>query len=69
MKEKLELLFEKMTPIINKISTNKFLQGLSGGMMATLPITVVGSFALFVLVNNLRESLLSYSTLSCNKNR
>lgn len=50
MKEKLELLFEKMTPIINKISTNKFLQGLSGGMMATLPITVVGSFALLIAV-------------------
>ncbi len=50
MKEKLELLFEKMTPIINKISTNKFLQGLSGGMMATLPITVVGSFALLLAV-------------------
>ena len=50
MKEKLELLFEKMTPIINKISTNKFLQGLSGGMMATLPITVVGTFALLLAV-------------------
>lgn len=50
MKEKLELLFEKMTPIINKISINKFLQGLSGGMMATLPITVVGSFALLLAV-------------------
>lgn len=50
MKEKLELLFEKLTPIINKISTNKFLQGLSGGMMATLPVTVVGSFALLLAV-------------------
>lgn len=76
MKEKLELLFEKMTPIINKISTNKFLQGLSGGMMATLPITVVGSFALllavvpmgpittFITDSGLKEVFLSVNTFT-----
>lgn len=50
MKEKFESFFEKISPMINKISTNRFLQGLSGGMMATLPITVVGSFALLLVV-------------------
>ena len=50
MKEKFESFFEKISPMINKISTNRFLKGLSGGMMATLPITVVGSFALLLVV-------------------
>ena len=45
MNKKFEAIFDKINPIITKISSNKFLTGLSGGMMATLPITVVGYFA------------------------
>jgi PTS system cellobiose-specific IIC component len=50
MKEKLLALFEKISPYINKISENKILQGVSTGMMATLPMTVVGSFSLLLCV-------------------
>lgn len=50
LSEKMQKIFDKISPLINKISTNKFLQGLSGGMMATLPITVVGSFSLLLVV-------------------
>lgn len=50
MNKKFEAIFDKINPIITKISSNKFLTGLSGGMMATLPITVVGSFALLLAV-------------------
>ena len=50
LNEKFQNFFDKITPLINRISSNKFLQGLSGGMMATLPITVVGSFSLLLVV-------------------
>lgn len=50
LSQKFESFFDKITPLINKISSNKFLQGLSEGMMATLPITVVGSFSLLLVV-------------------
>lgn len=50
MKDKAMAFFEKLTPLIDKISSNKILLGVSGGMMATLPITVIGSFSLLLVV-------------------
>lgn len=50
MKDSVLQFFERITPLINKISANKILQGISGGMMATLPITVIGSFSLLLVV-------------------
>lgn len=50
LSEKMESVFERLTPVIDKIANNRFLQGMSGGMMATLPVTIVGSFALLLNV-------------------
>lgn len=43
LNEKVESMSEKIMPLVTRISENRFLQGLSAGMMATLPITIVGS--------------------------
>lgn len=48
--EKMEGFFECITPAVNKIAGNNFLQGLSEGLMGTLPVTVVGSFSLLLAV-------------------
>lgn len=48
--EKFETMFDKLNPYLEKVSTNPWVQGLSAGMMATLPFTVLGSFALLVNV-------------------
>lgn len=50
MKDKFMSFFDSITPGINKIATNKIIMGISGGMMATLPITVIGSFSLLLVV-------------------
>lgn len=50
MNDKLNSAFEKLTPVIDKIANNRVLQGLSAGMMGTLPVTIVGSFALLLNV-------------------
>lgn len=47
---KIEQFFEKITPSIEKISANKYLKAISGGMMATLPITIIGSIAVLCMV-------------------
>lgn len=50
MQNKMEAFFAKISPGIEKIASNKFLMGLSEGMMGTLPVLVVGSFALLLAV-------------------
>lgn len=47
---KIEAFFNKINPAIEKISANKYLRAISGGMMATLPITIIGSIAVLLLV-------------------
>ena len=39
-------LFEKLSPIVDKLANNDWMRGLSAGMMSTLPISVLGSFSL-----------------------
>lgn len=50
MKEKFTEIFKKISPYISALSRNKYLQAISGGMMATLPITLIGSIAVLLLV-------------------
>lgn len=50
LQEKSTVLFEKMGPTLTKISSNKYLKAISGGMMGTLPITIVGSIACLLVV-------------------
>lgn len=50
MKEKFTKIFKKISPYISALSRNKYLQAISGGMMATLPITLIGSIAVLLLV-------------------
>lgn len=47
---KIEAFFNRINPAIEKISSNKYLRAISGGMMATLPITIIGSIAVLLLV-------------------
>lgn len=48
--EKIQSFFDKINPYLEIVSTNTWVQGLSAGMMSTLPFTVLGSFALLMNV-------------------
>lgn len=48
--EKLQGFFDKINPTLEKFSSSSWIQGLSTGMMSTLPFTVLGSFALLLNV-------------------
>lgn len=48
--KKLEVLFEKMSPFMNKLATNPTLKGISNGMMGSIVITLVGSICLLLVV-------------------
>jgi cellobiose PTS system EIIC component len=50
LQEKTNGLMTKMAPTLNKIAKNKYLQAISGGMMGTLPITIIGSIACLLVV-------------------
>lgn len=50
LQDKSTAFFEKIAPGINALSQNKYLQAISSGMMATLPITVVGSIAFLIFI-------------------
>lgn len=50
MKEKFTKFFAKINPYITALARNKYLQAISGGMMATLSITIIGSIAVLLLV-------------------
>lgn len=50
MKEKLTRFFAKINPYVTALGRNKYLQAVSGAMMATLPITIIGSIAVLLLV-------------------
>ena len=48
--ERVQGWFDKITPAMGKVASNRFLMGLSEGLMGTLPVTVVGSFSLLLAV-------------------
>lgn len=50
MKERITKIFAKINPYMTALARNKYLQAISGGMMATLPITIIGSIAVLLLV-------------------
>ncbi|GAB7269322.1 hypothetical protein DZS_07150 [Dickeya ananatis] len=35
----------KIHPVVNKIQTSKLVNGITGGMMGAMPITILGAFA------------------------
>lgn len=39
----------KIHPIVNKIQTSKLVNGITGGMMGAMPITILGAFAALFL--------------------
>lgn len=45
MKEKIQHFFTKISPYLDKIGANKYLQAIMGAMMATLGPIILGSFA------------------------
>jgi len=50
IQNKISNVFDRVGMVASKISENRFLKGLSSGMMATLPINIIGSFALILVV-------------------
>lgn len=50
LKEKSTEFFNKMAPGLNALAQNKYLQVISGGMMGTLPITIIGSIAFLIFI-------------------
>lgn len=46
----MEKLFEKFSPIMNKLGNSRTLQGISGGMMGSIVVTIVGSLCLLFAV-------------------
>lgn len=48
--KKLEALFEKLNPFMNKLASNPTLKGISNGMMGSIVITLVGSICLLLVV-------------------
>ena len=50
LQEKSTGLIQKIVPTLNTLSRNKYLKAISGGMMATLPINVIGSIAVLLMV-------------------
>lgn len=48
--KKIELLFEKVSPFMNKLANNPTLKGISNGMMGSIIITIVGSLCLLITV-------------------
>jgi cellobiose PTS system EIIC component len=50
LQDKSTALFQKLEPVLTKVSGNRYLKAISGGMMATLPVTLVGSLAVLLLV-------------------
>lgn len=49
-RNKISEIFEKLNPVMEKITANIYLRAISSGMMATLPITMIGSIAVLALV-------------------
>ena len=39
----------KINPLVNKIQTSKLVNGITGGMMGAMPITILGAFAALLL--------------------
>ncbi|MCD7807925.1 MAG: PTS transporter subunit EIIC [Erysipelotrichaceae bacterium] len=48
--KKIESLFEKMSPWMNRLANNPTLKGISSGMMGSLIVTFVGSISLLLVV-------------------
>ncbi|WP_238907603.1 PTS transporter subunit EIIC [Clostridium sp. YIM B02506] len=45
-----EAVLEKVQPVVSKLQTNKYMQGISQGFMMALPIVIMGSFALILKI-------------------
>lgn len=50
MKDKIQAFFNKITPALDKFSTNKYLQTIMGAMMATLGPVILGSIAVLLSI-------------------
>lgn len=50
MRAKIQAFFDRITPTLDKISTNKYLQTIMGAMMATLGPVILGSIAVLLSI-------------------
>ena len=47
---KMEKIFDRINPMMTRIANNPTLKGISSGMMASLPVTIIGSLCLLLAV-------------------
>lgn len=66
MKEKIKAFFDRISPILDKIGTNKYLQSIMGAMMAILGPIILGSFATLIGVWAGNEKWKNVQTIAGN---
>ncbi len=66
MKEKIKAFFGRISPILDKIGTNKYLQSIMGAMMAILGPIILGSFATLIGVWAGNEKWKNVQTIAGN---
>ncbi|MFD1464495.1 PTS sugar transporter subunit IIC [Lapidilactobacillus mulanensis] len=66
MKDKIQAFFNKISPVLDKVGTNKYLQALMGAMMATLGPIILGSFATLIGVFAANQKLTNLQTIAGN---
>lgn len=63
MKDKMTSFFQKMQPWFDRVGNNKYLQSISGAMMATLGPMIIGSFATLIAVYSSRWHILQLAKI------
>ncbi|PMD69808.1 PTS sugar transporter subunit IIC [Companilactobacillus nuruki] len=63
MKHKLQAFFARITPTLDKISTNKYLQTIMGAMMATLGPVILGSIAVLLSIFTQKLKITALATV------
>ncbi|KRM05708.1 pts family oligomeric beta-glucoside porter component iic [Liquorilactobacillus ghanensis DSM 18630] len=66
MKDKVKNFFNKISPVLNRIGSNKYLQTITAAMMATLGPTILGSFAILLGVWAGNEKWTKIATIANN---
>ena len=66
MKNKMQDFFDRLTPVLDKVGNNKYLQAVMSAMMGTLGLIILGSFSVLGSVYAGRAHLTQLATLLGN---
>lgn len=66
MKNKMQAFFDRITPALDKVGNNKYLQAIMSAMMATLGLIILGSFSVLGSVYASKANLTQLATLLGN---